>query len=158
MNNTAVKSIQQEQRLIIDSINKALRLKSHPDSLSGQAKHIDYEISALLPILDNKIEFCKNILADLTVLAAKSQAQSARLASFLAKLKNYMLGKLFYLSLKENQYLLIKDFSSRGNKNFLLGAVAMIEASQENSMLFLDTLTEQRQKDFFIGMISCIYN
>jgi hypothetical protein len=151
----ALNTTAQVQSLIVDSINKALR-GAPADSLPGNAKHIDYEIGALLPAVDNKTEFCKQILAKLHTHTSSNPNELTK--DFLAKLKIYLLGKLFYLSLQDKRYLLIQDFSSRANHKFMLDAVSQIETSAENAASFLDSLTDPRQKDFFIGMCGCIYN
>jgi hypothetical protein len=145
----------QVRRLIVDSINKALR-GVPADSLPGSAKHIDYEIGALLPAIDNKTEFCQQMLVKLRACASRSVKEPAK--DFLAKLKAYLLGKLFYLSLQDKRYLLIQGFSSRVNHRFILDAVAQIEASEEQAASFLDSLTDPGQKDFFIGITSYIYS
>ncbi|MDR1322850.1 MAG: hypothetical protein LBK68_00250 [Candidatus Margulisbacteria bacterium] len=151
----SIETTAQVRRLIVDSINKSMH--SVPvDSLSGSAKHIDYEISALLPAIDNKSDFCRQILTELNAYAKHSPEEPAK--AFLAKLKIYLLGKLFYLHLQNKRYLLIQDFSSRDNHKFVLDAVSQIETSAENAAFFLDSLAEQKQKDFFIGIISYIYN
>jgi hypothetical protein len=151
----ALNTTAQVRRLIVDSINKALR-KSPADELPGSAKHIDYEISALLPAIDDKTEFCQQILTKLHAYTGRSSSGTAK--DFLAKLNTYLLGKLFYLSLQNKRYLLIQDFSSRSNYKFMLDAVSQIEISAENAALFLDSLTDPRQKDFFIGITSYIHN
>ncbi|MDR2429184.1 MAG: hypothetical protein LBD62_05190 [Candidatus Margulisbacteria bacterium] len=151
----SLKTTAQVRRLIVDSINKALR-NAPADSLPGNAKHIDYEIGALLPAVDNKTEFCKQILAKLHTHTSSNSNELTK--DFLAKLKIYLLGKLFYLSLQDKRYLLIQNFSSRANHKFMLDAVSQIEASAENAALFLDSLSDPKQKDFFIGITSYIYN
>jgi hypothetical protein len=151
----SLKTTAQVQRLIVDSINKALH-RVPADSLPGNAKHIDYEIGALLPAIDNKTDFCRQILAKLRVYTSRNSDESAR--NFLSKLEIYLLGKLFYLTLQNKRYLLIQDFSSRANHKFMLDAVSQIETSAENAVSFLDSLRDQRQKDFFIGVCGCIYN
>jgi hypothetical protein len=145
----------QVRRLIVDSINKSMHCVP-VDSLPGNAKHIDYEISALLPVIDDKTDFCRQILTELSAYAKRSSEESVK--AFLAKLKIYLLGKLFYLHLQDKRYLLIQDFSSHDNHKFMLDAVSQIETSAENAMFFLDSLTDPKQKDFFVGMCGCIYN
>jgi hypothetical protein len=155
---TLMQSLQttaQVQRLIVNSINKSLH-GVPVDNLPGSAKHIDYEISALLPAIDNKADFCRQILTELNVYVKRSPEEPIK--TFLAKLKIYLLGKLFYLHLQDKRYLLIQDFSSRDNHKFVLDAVSQIETSAENAAFFLDSLTDQKQKDFFIGIISYVYN
>ncbi|MDR2430692.1 MAG: hypothetical protein LBD99_00315 [Candidatus Margulisbacteria bacterium] len=146
----------QVQRMIIESIHKALKEKDS-GGLPGRAKHIDYEISMLLAAADDKPEFCREILFQLEQLN-KQKKKDVSLEDFFAKLKICLLGKLFYLSLKENKFLLIKDFIGRSNRQFVLKAVELIESSQENAVFFLDTVRDKNYRDFFNGIISCIYN
>ncbi|GBR73467.1 hypothetical protein NO1_0846 [Candidatus Termititenax aidoneus] len=155
-----IESGQQARRMIVESINKALagqppRSKDSV-SLSGQAKHIDYEISYLLSVAENKQEFCRNILDDLQNL--KRGKKDIALEDFFAKLKFYILGKIFYLALQDSRYLLIENFSSRANRNFFIRSVQLIERSQDDAVLLLDSLDDPALRDFFTGIISCVYN
>ena len=143
------------QKMIVDSINKALKAKS---DLPGRAKHIDYEISMLLEATDNKTEFCRDILGHIENYTKRARKKDISLEDFFGKLRFCLLGKLFYLSLKENRFLIIKDFIDRSNRQYVINAVDMIESSQENAIFFLDTLKDSRYRDFFNGIISCIYN
>jgi hypothetical protein len=155
-----IESGQQARRMIVESINKALAGKlPRPEadvSLSGRAKHIDYEISYLLSIAENKQEFCQNILDDLRNL--ERGKKDVALEDFFAKLKFYILGKIFYLALQDNRYLLIENFSSSANRDFFVRSVKLIEHSQDDAMLLLDSLDSPALQDFFTGIVSCIYN
>lgn len=124
----------------------------NPESL---AKFYDYEADKLLEISTQKQDFCKRLIKEIN--KAFSAGVTAAQKQTLITLKENILGKLFYLALQDNKYLIIDNLTDRQKKNEVLAELAIIKSSAEKAVLYLDMLENGAHRNFINGIISYIY-